>query len=131
MFSFGFQKAFERGFQADDEVFFTRVNRFYSRARSDGVNIFPELGKRQDCCYGFRRVIGPDWVHPFRSRRWVNFSWIRHFQSSEMMSVHPGYFVFAAFASAFMLKVGDDFCLFGYVFLMFFFMPLASAPRVL
>jgi len=25
MFSFGFQKAFERGFEADDEVFFTRV----------------------------------------------------------------------------------------------------------
>ena len=130
MFSFGFQKAFERGLQADDEVFFTRVNRFYTRARSDGVNIFPELGKRQDCCYGFRRVIGPDWVHPFRSRRWVNFSWIRHFQSSEMMSVHPGYFVFAAFASAFMLKVSDNFCLFGYVFLMWlFFIPLASAPR--
>jgi len=25
MFSFGFQKAFQRGFEADDEVFFTRV----------------------------------------------------------------------------------------------------------
>ena len=25
MFSFGFQKAFERGLQADDEVYFTRV----------------------------------------------------------------------------------------------------------
>jgi hypothetical protein len=25
MFSFGFQKAFERGFEADDEVFFTKV----------------------------------------------------------------------------------------------------------
>jgi len=25
MFSFGFQKAFQRGFEPDDEVFFTRV----------------------------------------------------------------------------------------------------------
>jgi hypothetical protein len=33
MFSFGFQKAFERGLQADDEVFFTRVRKFYTRAR--------------------------------------------------------------------------------------------------
>ena len=27
MFSFGFQKAFQRGFEADDEVFFTRVRK--------------------------------------------------------------------------------------------------------
>lgn len=29
MFSFGFQKAFRRGFQADDEVFFNRVRILY------------------------------------------------------------------------------------------------------
>ena len=33
MLSFGFQKAFQRGFQADDEVFFTRVSRFFTQAR--------------------------------------------------------------------------------------------------
>ena len=39
MFSFGFQKAFQRGFQADDEVFFTRVGRFLTRGvLSGGVN---------------------------------------------------------------------------------------------
>lgn len=45
MFSFGFQKAFERGFQADDEVFFTRVRRFYTRACPDSVNTFPRAWK--------------------------------------------------------------------------------------
>jgi hypothetical protein len=30
MFSFGFQKAFQRGFEPDDEVFFTRVRIFTS-----------------------------------------------------------------------------------------------------
>ncbi len=32
MFSFGFQKAFQRGrdFEADDEVFFTKVREYYS-----------------------------------------------------------------------------------------------------
>jgi len=32
MFSFGFQKAFQRGFEADDEVFFTRVRILLRRA---------------------------------------------------------------------------------------------------
>jgi hypothetical protein len=74
MFSFGFQKAFERGFQADDEVFFTRVKRLYPRARVlTALTLSPELGKRQDCCYRFRGDLGPDWVHPFRSRRCVIF----------------------------------------------------------
>ena len=43
MFSFGFQKAFERGLQADDEVFFTRVRIFYTQACSDGVNTSQSL----------------------------------------------------------------------------------------
>ena len=34
MFSFGFQKAFQRGFEADDEVFFTRVRVLLRRAMS-------------------------------------------------------------------------------------------------
>ena len=34
MFSFGFQKAFQRGFEADDEVFFTRVSILLRRAVS-------------------------------------------------------------------------------------------------
>ena len=75
MFSFGLQKAFQQGFQADDEVFFTRVSRFFTHARvlSDGVNTSPELGQRQDGCQHFRGVFGADWVHSFRSGRCVNF----------------------------------------------------------
>jgi hypothetical protein len=43
MFSFGFQKAFQRGFQADDEVFFTRVRIFFARGvLSGGVNTSPK-----------------------------------------------------------------------------------------
>jgi len=33
MFSFGFQQAFERGLEAKDEVFFTRVGILLHRAR--------------------------------------------------------------------------------------------------
>jgi hypothetical protein len=47
MFSFGFQMAFQRGFEADDEVFFTKVREyFYSVVLSGAeVNVNSELMK--------------------------------------------------------------------------------------
>jgi hypothetical protein len=38
MFSFGFQKAFQRGFEADDEVFFTKVRFLPRHAVPAGIN---------------------------------------------------------------------------------------------
>jgi len=67
MFSFGFQKAFQRGFQADDEVFFTRS--------LDSAKIVVNVLVESLVPTGYIRF-APD-----------------------------GYFVFAAFASAFMLKL--------------------------
>ncbi|KAF8264089.1 fungal-specific transcription factor domain-containing protein [Lactarius quietus] len=70
MFSFGFQKSFERGFQADDEVFFTRS----LESAKTVVNVL---------------------VESLVPTGYIRFA-------------PDGYFVFAAFASAFMLKVRDD-----------------------
>jgi hypothetical protein len=67
MFSFGFQKAFQRGFQADDEVFFTRS----LESAKTVVNVF---------------------VESLVPTGYIRFA-------------PDGYFVFAAFASAFMLKL--------------------------
>lgn len=39
MFSFGFQNAFQRGFEADDEVFFARVGIFLRIAVSAEIDI--------------------------------------------------------------------------------------------
>lgn len=49
MFSFGFQKAFQRGFEPDDEVFFTRVSILLGHTVSAEINAnrrFKEPGKR-------------------------------------------------------------------------------------
>jgi len=67
MFSFGFQKAFERGLQADDEVFFTRS----LESAKTVVNVL---------------------VESLVPTGYIRFA-------------PDGYFVFAAFASAFMLKL--------------------------
>jgi hypothetical protein len=67
MFSFGFQKAFQRGFEADDEVFFTRSLESAKAVVTVLVDTLVPTG-------------------------YVRFA-------------PDGYFVFAAFASAFMLKL--------------------------
>jgi hypothetical protein len=67
MFSFGFQKAFERGFQADDEVFFTRS-------------------------LESAKIVVTVFVETLVPTGYIRFA-------------PDGYFVFAAFASAFMLKL--------------------------
>jgi hypothetical protein len=74
MFSFGFQKAFQRGFEADDEVFFTKVRIFDMRCQPKlmPTGHFKEPGKRQDCRHGARRFFGADGLHTFRTRRCVN-----------------------------------------------------------
>jgi hypothetical protein len=38
MFSFGFQKAFQRGFEPDDEVFFTKVSNLFEHTESVKIN---------------------------------------------------------------------------------------------
>jgi hypothetical protein len=38
MFSFGFQKAFQRGFEPDDEVFFTKVSNLFGHAVSAKID---------------------------------------------------------------------------------------------
>jgi hypothetical protein len=107
MFSFGFQKAFQRGFQADDEVFFTRVRVLFDHVVSAEMNAVPasflEFGKRQESGHHSRGFFGTDWLHTFRSRRCVytHLSLPRPSRNT----AYPGYFVFVAFASAFMLKV--------------------------
>jgi len=67
MFSFGFQKAFERGLQADDEVFFTRS-------------------------LESAKIVVTVFVESLVPTGYIRFA-------------PDGYFVFAAFASAFMLKL--------------------------
>jgi hypothetical protein len=65
MFSFGFQKAFQRGFEPDDEVFFTRVRnilRHIVSAEIDANRRFqrawkaPRLSSRYSSILWFRRV---------------------------------------------------------------------------
>lgn len=108
MFSFGFQKAFQRGFEPDDEVFFTKV-------RSSNIQCQPKLmptGHSQRA-----------WKAPRPSSRYSSILWsrrviyalhqtVRKLNVDLVLSVltpliYIGYFVFAAFASAFMLKVRD------------------------
>ena len=77
MFSFGFQKAFERGLEAKDEVFFTRVGSLLRRAVSAETNVtrhFKEPGKCQGCRHGSRRFLGAHRLHAFRARWCVDLS---------------------------------------------------------
>jgi hypothetical protein len=45
MFSFGFQKAYQRGFEADDEVFFAKVRILLRHAVSAEINANPAFSK--------------------------------------------------------------------------------------
>jgi len=112
MFSFGFQKAFQRGFEPDDEVFFIRVIILPSHTVSAEIN----ANRR------FHRA----WKAPRPSSRYLSILWFRRVTYVTRQTVckphatlflistphtYTGYFVFAAFASAFMLKVRDcSFC---------------------
>lgn len=107
MFSFGFQKAFQRGFEPDDEVFFTRVRILVRHTLSAEIN----ADRR------FQRA----WKVPRPSSRYSSILWFRlvTYVTRQTVSkpraslfsfstrIYIGYFVFAAFASAFMLKVRD------------------------
>ena len=108
MFSFGFQKAFQRGFEPDDEVFFTRVRILLGHTVSANTN----ANRR------FQRA----WKAPRPSSRYSSILWFRPVTYVTRQTVckphatlflfstphtYIGYFVFAAFASAFMLKVRD------------------------
>ena len=106
MFSFGFQKAFQRGFEPDDEVFFTKVS-----------NLFGQYQPKLMATGHFQRV----WKAPRPLSRCLLILWsrqvtyglhqtVRKPHAALLFSVltpliYTGYFVFAAFASAFMLKV--------------------------
>jgi len=46
MFSFGFQEAFQRGFEPDDEIFFTRVRILQCQPKLMLTGAFKEPGKR-------------------------------------------------------------------------------------
>jgi hypothetical protein len=108
MFSFGFQKAFQRGFEPDDEVFFTRVSILLGHTVSGEIN----ANRR------FQRA----WKALRPSSRYSSILWFRRVTYVTRQTVckphatlfsfstphtYIGYFVFAAFASAFMLKVHD------------------------
>jgi hypothetical protein len=55
MFSFGFQKAFQRGFEPDDEVFFTRVSSQRPRVWSAETDVEPGIVlKESGKCQGGR-----------------------------------------------------------------------------
>jgi hypothetical protein len=108
MFSFGFQKAFQQGFEPDDKVFFTRVSTLLGHTVSANIN----------ANWRFQRA----WKAPRPSSRYSSILWFRpvtyvtrqtvckpHATLFSFSTPHSyiGYFVFAAFASAFMLKVRD------------------------
>ncbi|KAI9509845.1 hypothetical protein F5148DRAFT_1282500 [Russula earlei] len=86
MFSFELQNAFQRGFEANDEVFFTRV-RDSTPSCIVGVTpvFFKSLESAKTVVTMERETLG-------------------HFALSKT-NVEIGYFVFAAFALAFMLKL--------------------------
>lgn len=109
MFSFGFQKAFQRGFEPDDEVFFTKVSNLLD------MQCQPKLLTTGH----FQRA----WKAPRPLSRYSSILWsrrvtyvlhqtVRKPHAALLLSaltplIKTGYFVFAAFASAFMLKVRD------------------------
>ena len=68
------------------------------------TGVFKEPGKRQGRRHGTHRYFGSDRFHTFRARRCVDHILL---YSRSQRRTHIGYFVFAAFASAFMLKVRD------------------------
>jgi hypothetical protein len=77
MFSFGFQKAFQRGFEADDEVFFTRVRICHRRRALSGetdvdLAFLEESGKRQGGRHGSCRYVGADRIRTLRPGWCVN-----------------------------------------------------------
>lgn len=71
MFSFGFQKAFQRGFEPDDEVFFTRVRILLGHTEINANRCFKEPGKCQDRRYDTHRHFGSDGLHSLCARRCV------------------------------------------------------------
>ena len=133
MFSFGFQKAFQRGFEPDDEVFFTRVRILLGHTVSAEIN----ANRR------FQRA----WKVPRPSSRYSSILWFRPVTyvmrqtvctphatlfSFSMPHTFVGYFVFAAFASAFMLKVRNPpfYRHMEQASVLTFAFPAASAPRM-
>jgi hypothetical protein len=106
MFSFGFQKAFQRGFQADDEVFFTRVRDFVWswRVRRDErrPDIFQSLESAKMVVTVLVDTLVPTgYIRYAPDGAWTALCFAPVCRKTSI----SGYFVFAAFASAFMLKV--------------------------
>jgi hypothetical protein len=109
MFSFGFQKAFQRGFEADDEVFFTKVRILPRHAVSPEINAAGHFLRAWKAPGPSSRCSSILW-----SRRvtYVSHQTVRKPHAALLSSfltplIYTGYFVFAAFASAFMLKARD------------------------
>ena len=69
------------------------------------TGIFKEPGKCQERRHSAHRFIGPYRLHTFCARRCVNHMLLCFSVLTPL--IYAGYFVFAAFASAFMLKARD------------------------
>jgi hypothetical protein len=108
MFSFGFQKTFQQGFEPDDKVFFTRVSILLGHTVSANINAnrrFQSAWKASRPSSQYSSIL---WFLPvtYVTRQTVCKPHATLFSFSTPYS-YIGYFVFAAFASAFMLKVRD------------------------
>jgi hypothetical protein len=72
MFSFGFQKAFQRGFEDDDEVFFTKVRESHSVVQCEPklseLGIYEEFGKCEGCRHSSCGCLGANGIHTIRTR---------------------------------------------------------------
>ena len=115
MYSFGFQQAYRRGIQPEDQMFIDNVR---TPLRSSVMirrcsfppasTVFP--GRKVGHSVHDRYVM-PKWVHAVLTGRYViYFQKGRITDAGRLRSANQtraGHFVFASFASAFLLKVGS------------------------